>query len=316
MNILRRIILLKNFFLSFPDIEQKDFRLFFGNFSDGFVKSAFFVSIKTFSSKRFSFKNKIFLIFFGFCVTIFCLLVEKVDGVFKSTFYFSIGTLWAKLFPLEKISFLIIVGQCANIFRHFVEKIPKASSKLRSTSPKRTLCWKKGLEENFFVTCGQWTKNCRLFVKKDFSRVVKTAFCASIGKFWGEIFWKEYFFSISYIQEKKLQVFWRNFRQFCWNSVFFVSMRTFWGKGVFSGKYSYLFWLLGDELLSVCWEKKRWSYKNCLLRVQMNILRRIILLKNFFLSFPDIEQKDFRLFFGNFPDGFIKTAFFVSMKTY
>ena len=143
MNILRRIILLKIFFLLFPDSERKNFCLFFGNFSDGFVKTALFVSKKTFSSERFSFKNKIFLIFFGFCVTIFCLLVEKIDGVFKSTFYISIGTLWPKFFPLEKKSFLIIAGQWAKIFRHFVEKIPKASSKLRSTCPKRTLCWKK-----------------------------------------------------------------------------------------------------------------------------------------------------------------------------
>ena len=166
MNILRRIILLRNFFLSFPDIERKDFRIFLGNFLDGFVKTAYFVSIKTFSRKRFSFKNKIFLIFFGFSVTIFCLLVEKVDGIFKSTFYISTGILWGKMFPLEEMWFLILVGQLAKFFRNFVEKIPKASSKLCSTCPKRTLCWKKMFGGKFFITCGQWTKNSRLFVKR------------------------------------------------------------------------------------------------------------------------------------------------------
>ena len=207
------------------------------------------------------------------------------------------------MFPLEEMWFLIIVGQWAKFFRHFVEKIPKASSKLRSTSPKRTLCWKKGLEENFFVTCGQWTKNCRLFVKKDFSRLVKTAFCASIGKFWGEIFWKEYFFSISYIQEKKLQVFWRNFRQFCWNSVFFVSMRTFWGKGVFSGKYSYLFWLLGDELLSVCWEKNGGVIKTVFCESKWMFWGESYFWRIFFFRSRTLSKKTSAFFLANFRTG-------------
>ena len=229
----------RTFFLSFPDIERKNFRLFFGSFSDGFVKTAFFVSMKTFSSKRFSFKNKIFFIFFGFCVTIFCLLVEKVDGIFKSTFYISTAKLWGKMFPLEEMWFLILVGQLTKFFRQFVEKIPKVSSKNCSICPKRKLCWKKGLEENFLSLADNERKTVG-FLYKGFSRVVKTAFSASIEKFWGEFFWKEFFFTLVYSGEK-ISGFWRNFRHVCWNCVFFVSMRTLWGKRVFSRKNILIF---------------------------------------------------------------------------
>ena len=142
----------RTFFLSFLDIERKNFRIFLGNFSDGFVKTAYFVSIRTFWSKRFSFKNKIFLIFFGFCVTIFCLLVEKVDGIFKSTFYISTGILWGKMLPLEEMWFLIIVGHWAKLFPAFCRKNSESFVKTAFHISKKNILLKKSFGGSFFLS--------------------------------------------------------------------------------------------------------------------------------------------------------------------
>ena len=159
------------------------------------------------------------------------------------------------MFPLEKMWFLIIVGQGAKLFPAFCgKKFRKLRQNCVPRVQKEHFVEKKVLEEVFLITCWQWTKNCRLFVKKSFSRVVETAFFASIGKFWGEFFERNVFFTFVYSGEKT-SGFLAKIPTNLLKLRFFLSMRTFWGKLVFSGKYSYFLWILGDELLSVCWAK-------------------------------------------------------------
>ena len=170
-------------------------------------------------------------------MTIFCLFVEKVDGVFKSIFYISTGILWGKMLPLEEMWFLIIVGQWAKFFPAFCRKNSESFIKTAFHISKKNILLKKSFGGSFFfITCWQWTKNCLFFVKKSFSRVVETAFSASIGKFWGEFFQKIVLFHFRIFRGQNFKFFGEISDKSVETAFSFVSIRTFWGKRVFFGK--------------------------------------------------------------------------------
>ena len=100
------------------------------------------------------------------------------------------------------MSFLIIVGQWAKTFRHFVKKNPKASSKLRSTCPKRTLCWKKRFG-GIFLSLADIEWKIVEFCRRTLSRVVGKALFVSRGTLWGESFSKKFVFFQFWIFREK-----------------------------------------------------------------------------------------------------------------
>ena len=165
------------------------------------------------------------------------------------------------MFPLEKMWFLIIVGQWAKLFPSFCgKKFRKLRQNCVPRVQKEHFVEKKVLEEVFLITCWQWTKNCRLFLKKSFSRVVETAFFASIGKFWGEFFERNVFFHFRIFRGKNFKFFGEKSDKSV-ETAFFLSMRTFWCKLVFSGKYSLFSLDIGWRTFVCLLSKKRWSYK-------------------------------------------------------
>ena len=181
------------------------------NFLDKFFKTEFFVYVKRFLSKRFFFKNKIFLIFFGFCVTTFRLFVEKVVGVVKSTFYISIGTLWGKLFPLEKMSYFITVGQWAKFFRHLSKKVQENCQNCFPRVQKNTLLkqqvWRKKI-----LSLADIEQKIVGFCKRIFSRLVERAFLCFHRNIVRRIFFEKvcFLFSFGY-SGKKTSAFVENF---------------------------------------------------------------------------------------------------------
>ena len=248
------IFLKKIFFLNYRTLRWK-VSASSRNFLDRFFKNEFFVYIKRFWSKRLSFKNKIFLIFFGFCVTNFRLIVEKVDGVVKSTFYISIGTLWGKLFPPEKKCHTLSLSANEQNFSGNCRKNSKRFVKTAFHVSKKTLCWNNRFGEKKISSLADVEQKFVGFCKRIFSRLVERAFFASIGTLWGESFSKKYvFFSFGYSGKKNFG-FCGELSDKSFETVFFsCSWELFEASGFFSEEKSYLLWILVDELLSVCWE--------------------------------------------------------------
>ena len=158
------------------------------------------------------------------------------------------------------MSYFIIVGQWAELFRQLSKNFQEVCQNCFPRVQKNTLLkqqvWRKKI-----LSLADIEQKIVGFCKRIFSRLVERAFFASIGTLWGESFWKKYvFFSILDIQGKKLRLLWRTFGQVFWNCVFFVSMRTFWGKRVFFGKKILSSLDIGWRTFVCLLRKYRWSY--------------------------------------------------------
>ena len=121
---------------------------------------------------------------------------ETVYEVVKTTFCVSIGTLWGRLFSLRNMCFVYHFGPLSRVFRHFVENYPAASSKLRSTCPKKYFHDKNFWRKNFFFQ--HWrtlSEKMSTFVKYVSAGLTKLHCTCPRGHFEANVFFFEEFCS-------------------------------------------------------------------------------------------------------------------------
>ena len=176
-------------------------------------------------------------------------------------------------------------------------------------SKKNTLL-KKNVWRKIFYQLRTMNGKLSTFCNKGFSRLVKTAFSVSIGKLWGEFYWKEYFFFTFVDSGEETSGFLVKFQTILLKLRFFVSMRTFWGKRIVSGRNSYLLWILGDEHLSVCWEKNGGVKKTVFYESEWLFWGKSYFWRIFFFRFRTLSEKTSASFLAIFRTGSSKLRSF------
>ena len=199
---------------------------FCGSFSGGVVKSAFYVSIKTFSEKNP--KIKTFFIF-----------SESRAKPFLSEFFRRDCETWILRVRWENVIKMKFFWKLFwNIFRHgatacrfSVDTFSTVLSILQYSCPKKNIFRTKVCEKLIFSLIGlrHWLSflDFCLFL---FNGVVKIVSYLCVGVFWGKKIRKKKIFSSFSVNERKKAAFGQTLFSGIFKIAFIVSTRTFWGK--------------------------------------------------------------------------------------
>ena len=230
----------------------------------------------------------------------------------KTAFFVSINSFWRKNWLGKQMKFFIIFRKWAGSFQLLVEFFDGDVRTAFYVSEKKNILTKNSFISDFFFIFEHWVIFWSILAKK----------VAELSKLDSQFHWK--LSGESFLQNLHTVLFlnieWKTFGWLSeknlrgFQAAFYLSMGTFWRKcfgKVFADLWTFFLINSGN------WAGKVWPVsQNCILRIY-----RIILRKNWFGK----EMKLFIIFrqwawsfrlLGEFFDGNVRTAFYVSKRTF